>query len=50
LNLIFNAVIFVVNLALCSWLIPRFGPGGAALSIVLSELTLLTLCSIALSH
>ena len=50
LNLIFNAVIFVVNLVLCSWLIPRFGPGGAALSIVLSELTLLTLCSIALSR
>ena len=50
LNFIFNAVIFVVNLILCSWLIPRFGPGGAALSIVLSELTLLTLCSIALSR
>ncbi len=43
LNLIFNAVIFVVNLVLCMWLIPRFGPGGAALAIVLSELTLLTL-------
>lgn len=48
LNLIFNAVIFVINLILCSWLIPRFGPAGAALSTVLSELTLLTLCSIAL--
>ena len=50
LNLIFNAVIFVVNLILCSWLIPRFGPSGAALSTVLSELTLLALCSIALSR
>jgi O-antigen/teichoic acid export membrane protein len=50
LNLIFNAVIFVVNLILCSWLIPRFGPSGAALSTILSELTLLTLCSIALSR
>jgi O-antigen/teichoic acid export membrane protein len=50
LNLIFNAVIFAVNLILCSGLIPRFGPSGAALSIVLSELTLLILCSIALSR
>jgi O-antigen/teichoic acid export membrane protein len=50
LNLSFNAAIFVINLVLCSWLIPRFGPGGAALSILLSELTLLALCSIALSH
>lgn len=50
LNLNFNAVIFVVNLILCSGLIPRFGPSGAALSIVLSELMLLTLCSLALSR
>jgi O-antigen/teichoic acid export membrane protein len=50
LNLIFNAVIFVINLVLCSVLIPRFGAAGAALSTVLSELTLLTLCSIALSR
>jgi O-antigen/teichoic acid export membrane protein len=50
LNLIFNAVIFVLNLVLCSWLIPRFGPGGAALSTVLSELALLILCSLALSR
>ncbi len=50
LNLVFNAVIFVVNLFLCSWLIPRFSPGGAALATVLSELTLVTLCSIALSR
>lgn len=50
LNLIFNAVIFAVNLILCSWLIPLYGPSGAALSTVLSELTLLTLCSLALSR
>ena len=50
LNLVFNAAIFVINLILCSWLIPRFGPSGAALSVMLSELTLLTLCSLALSR
>jgi O-antigen/teichoic acid export membrane protein len=50
LNLIFNAVIFAVNLILCSALIPRLGPSGAALSVILSELTLLILCSIALSR
>jgi O-antigen/teichoic acid export membrane protein len=50
LNLIFNAVIFVINLTLCSVLIPRFGPSGAALSTLLSEVALLTLCSIALAR
>ncbi len=50
LNLVFNIVIFFVNLALCLWLIPRFGPGGAALSTVLSEALLLALCSLALSR
>ncbi len=50
LNLIFNGVIFVVNLILCAWLIPRLGPGGAALATLLSELTLLTLCAVALSR
>jgi O-antigen/teichoic acid export membrane protein len=50
LNLIFNVVIFVVNLTLCAWLIPRFGPSGAALSTLVSELTLLTLCTVALSR
>jgi O-antigen/teichoic acid export membrane protein len=48
LNLVFNIVIFFVNLALCLWLIPRFGPSGAALAVVLSETLLLTLCSLAL--
>jgi O-antigen/teichoic acid export membrane protein len=48
LNLIFNAVIFALNLLLCSGLIPLYGPSGAALSVMLSELTLLILCSIAL--
>ncbi len=50
LNLIFNVVIFVVNLILCVWLIPRFGPSGAALATLVSELTLLTLCTVALSR
>jgi O-antigen/teichoic acid export membrane protein len=50
LNLIFNAAIFVVNLILCVWLIPRFGPGGAALAVFLSELTLLALCTLAMSR
>ena len=50
LNLIFNAAIFVVNLILCLWLIPSYGPGGAALAVLLSELTLLSLCTIALSR
>jgi O-antigen/teichoic acid export membrane protein len=50
LNLIFNAVIFAINLILCSGLIPRFGPSGAALSVMLSELTLLILCSLALAR
>jgi len=50
LNLIFNAAIFVVNLILCAWLIPRFGPGGAALAVLMSELTLLALCTLALSR
>jgi O-antigen/teichoic acid export membrane protein len=50
LNLIFNAMIFVINLVLCSVLIPRLGPGGAALSTLLSEVALLTLCSIALAQ
>jgi O-antigen/teichoic acid export membrane protein len=49
LNLAFN-VVFVVNLALCLWLIPRFGPSGAALATGLSELLLLTLCGLALSR
>ena len=50
LNLVFNIVVFGVNLLLCLWLIPRFGPGGAALTTVLSELLLLALCGFALSR
>ena len=50
LNLIFNAIIFVINLILCWWLIPRFGPSGAAFATVLSETLLLTLCVVALSR
>lgn len=50
LNLIFNIGIFFVNLALCLWLIPRFGPSGAALATVLCEVLLLALCGFALSR
>ena len=50
LNLAFNMVIFGVNLVLCLWLIPQFGPSGAALAVVLSELLLLLLCILALSR
>jgi O-antigen/teichoic acid export membrane protein len=50
LNLIFNVVIFVLNLALCLWLIPQFGPVGAALAVILSEGLLLLLCALALSR
>ncbi len=50
LNLAFNAVVFVVNLALCWFLIPRFGPSGAAMATVLSETLLLTLCVVAVSR
>ncbi len=50
LNLIFNVVIFALNLALCLWLIPQFGPSGAAFAVVLSEMLLLLLCAFALSR
>ncbi|CAG0932863.1 hypothetical protein TFLX_02807 [Thermoflexales bacterium] len=50
LNLIFNVIIFVLNLALCLWLIPQLGPGGAALAVVVSEALLLVLCAVALSR
>jgi O-antigen/teichoic acid export membrane protein len=50
LNFAVNVVIFFLNLALCLWLIPRFGPGGAAVAAVLSEILLLTLCAVALSR
>ena len=50
LNFVFNAVILVVNLALCWFLIPRFGPGGAAIATVLSETLLLMLCVLAVSR
>jgi O-antigen/teichoic acid export membrane protein len=50
LNLAFNMIIFFMNFALCLWLIPQFGPSGAALAVVLSELLLLLLCALALSR
>jgi O-antigen/teichoic acid export membrane protein len=42
--LAFTATVFVLNLVLCLALVPRFGPVGAAWSVVLSEAVLLTLC------
>jgi len=50
LNFAFNVVIFFLNLALCLWLIQRFGQGGAAAAVVASEMVLLTLCACALSR
>jgi O-antigen/teichoic acid export membrane protein len=48
LNLIFNSIIFGVNLALCLWLIPLRGASGAALATGLSEGVLLLLCVLSL--
>jgi len=42
--LLFTATVFAVNLGLCLWLIPRFGPAGVALAAVASEALLLALC------
>lgn len=44
LNLLFTGVIFVFNVGACLILIPRFGPAGAAASVLLSEGLLLLLC------
>ena len=48
LNLLFNAIIFAINIGLCALLIPRLGPAGAALATLLSESVLLMLCGWAL--
>jgi len=48
LNLLFNIIIFGVNLALCLVLIPQFGSSGAALATGLSEGVLLILCVLSL--
>lgn len=48
LNLLFNAILFCVNAALCAALIPRYGATGAAAAVLVSELLLLALCSSAL--
>ncbi len=48
LNLLFNLIIFGVNLALCLLLIPQFGSSGAALATGLSEGVLLILCVLSL--
>ena len=42
--LAYTASVFVLNLVLCLALVPRFGPVGAAWSVVLSEAVLLLLC------
>ena len=42
--LTYTATVFVLNLVLCLVLVPRFGPVGAAWSVVLSEALLLVLC------
>ena len=42
--LAYTATVFVLNLVLCLVLVPRFGPVGAAWSVVLSEAVLLVLC------
>jgi O-antigen/teichoic acid export membrane protein len=44
LNLWFNAVILVLNAALCVALVPRLGPPGAAWATLASECTLFGLC------
>ena len=48
LNLIFNVIVFGLNLALCLILIPRFGPTGAAAAVLISECVLFVLCRRAL--
>ena len=42
--LAYTATVFVLNLVLCLTLVPRFGPVGAAWSVVLSEAVLLMFC------
>lgn len=48
LNLMFNIIVFAVNIAACSLWIPAAGALGAALAAILSEGTLLTLCALTL--
>lgn len=50
LSLLFNVIIFGVNLALCLGLIPRLGSTGAALATGLSEGILLLLCMLSLQR
>lgn len=50
LNLLFNAMIFVLNFALCLALIPRAGAIGAAAAVLISECVLFVLCGYALSR
>jgi len=48
LNLLFNVLVFGVNLAACAQWIPAHGATGAALATVLSEGVLLSLCTLSL--
>jgi O-antigen/teichoic acid export membrane protein len=48
LNLLFNVIVFGVNLAACTQWIPTRGALGAALATMLSEGVLLTLCVLSL--
>lgn len=48
LNLLFNVIVFGVNLAACTQWIPTRGALGAAVATMLSEGVLLTLCALSL--
>jgi O-antigen/teichoic acid export membrane protein len=50
LNLIFNALLFVVNGGLCLYLVPRYGLPGAAAATLASEALLFGLCAWALAR
>ncbi len=50
LNLFFNAIVFVLNFALCLALIPSFGPAGAALAVAISECALFAMCQRAVAR
>ncbi len=43
-NALFNSIILIENVSLNFWLVPRFGAQGAAISLLVSEITLFVLC------
>jgi O-antigen/teichoic acid export membrane protein len=45
LNLLFNLVLFGLNVALCVAFIPRYGVAAAAGAVVICEVVLLALCT-----